>query len=71
MVAGRVPHGLGAAVRASSTVSVEETRAPGLSDHVVVDASHSGLLLSRHAAALVVHFLEHGRFGPPAGDGGD
>ncbi len=76
MIAGRVPHGLGALLARfqgehDGTVSVEETRAPGLSDHVVVDASHSGLLLSREAAVLAVQFLEHGRFGPSSADGGD
>lgn len=67
MVAGRVPHGLGALLARfdgehDGTVAVEETRAPGLRDHVVVEASHSGLLLSREALAQVVAFLEQGRF---------
>lgn len=67
MVAGHVPHGLGALLARfqgehDGTVSVAETQAPGLADHVEVDASHSGLLLSRDAAAQVVHFLGSGRF---------
>ena len=67
MVAGRVPHGFGALLARfdgehDGTVSVEETHAPGLTDHTVVDASHSGLLLSREAAGHVLHFLGSGRF---------
>lgn len=44
------------------TVSVSETRLPGLADHAVIDASHCGLLLSGDAAALAAHFFTHGRF---------
>lgn len=44
------------------TVAVEETRLPGLADHCLVPASHSGLLLSRPAAAQVASFLRSGRF---------
>lgn len=67
MVAGRVPRGFGALLARfegehDGTVSVEETRAPGLADHVVVEASHSGLLLSREALAQATHFLRNGRF---------
>ncbi|MEZ0469337.1 lipase family alpha/beta hydrolase [Luteimonas salinilitoris] len=67
MIAGRVPHGLGALFAGfdgphDGTVSVAETRAPRLSDHVVVDASHSGLLFSREAMAQTACFLRTGRF---------
>nr|WP_207949625.1 alpha/beta hydrolase [Luteimonas aestuarii] len=67
MVAGCVPRGFGALVARfegahDGTVSVEETRAPGLAGHVVVEASHTGLLVSRAAAAQVVGFLQTGRF---------
>jgi pimeloyl-ACP methyl ester carboxylesterase len=44
------------------TVSVEETRLPGLRDHCIVPASHSGLVLSAHAAAQTAAFLREGRF---------
>lgn len=73
MIAGRVPHGLGALLARfdgehDGTVSVAETRAPGLVDHLVVDASHTGLLVSREVAAQAACFLREGRFGPaPAG----
>ena len=67
VIAGRVPHGLGAlfagfAGEHDGTVAIEETRLPGLTDHVVVDASHSGLLFSAEAAGQAVAFLNNGRF---------
>ncbi len=66
-IAGRVPRGLGALFAGFSgehdgTVAVEETRLPGLTDHVVVDASHSGLLFSADAAQYAIAFLRHGHF---------
>ena len=56
MIAGASPLGLGAFVARfdepnDGTVSVAETKAPTLADHVVIDASHSGLLFSTEAAA--------------------
>lgn len=67
MVAGDRPHGLGALVARfeeahDGTVALSETRAPGLADHVVVPASHSGLLFSAEAARQVDAFLRDGRF---------
>jgi pimeloyl-ACP methyl ester carboxylesterase len=67
MIAGRLPRGLGALLARfegehDGTVSVAETHAPGLAAHVVVDASHSGLLWSRAAMAQAVRFLREGRF---------
>jgi pimeloyl-ACP methyl ester carboxylesterase len=44
------------------TVMVEETRLPGAKDHMVVAASHTGLLLSAEVAAQTRYFLENGRF---------
>ncbi|MEO6264584.1 MAG: alpha/beta fold hydrolase [Luteimonas sp.] len=66
-IAGRVPHGLGALFAGfdgehDGTVAVAETRLTGLADHVVVDASHSGLLFSAEAAAQAVEFLRNGHF---------
>lgn len=66
-VAGCVPHGLGALFgqfdgEHDGTVAVSETRLPGLADHVVVQASHSGMLFSEEAARQSVAFLGHGRF---------
>lgn len=44
------------------TVSVSETRLPGISDHLVLPLNHSGLLLSPEVARQVDYFLSHGRF---------
>ena len=67
MVAGCVRRGLGGIVARfgddhDGTVAVAETRVPGLADHCVVDASHSGLIFSDAAAAQAIAFLRHGRF---------
>ena len=67
MVAGHVPRGVGrllAAVDAQSdgTVGIAETRLPGLCDHCLVAASHSGLVLSPEAARQAVAFLRNGGF---------
>ena len=46
------------------TVAVWETRMPGLAGHVVIQASHSGLVFSEQAAGLAANFLETGLFQP-------
>lgn len=66
-VAGCVPRGLGGVVahfacEHDGTVAITETRVPGLADHTVVHASHSGLLFSDAAARRSTEFLRHGRF---------
>ncbi len=67
MVAGRRPRGLGALVARfegvhDGTVALGETRVPGLADHVVIDASHTGLVLGAEAARQALGFLREGRF---------
>lgn len=69
-VAGCVPRGLGGVVARfdcehDGTVAVAETRVPGLADHVVVRASHSGLIFSDAAVRQAVAFLRNGRFDAP------
>ena len=69
MIAGTSPVGLGHLFGGfdgehDGSVSVEETRLPGLADHAVVHASHSGMLFSPDVAALAAAFLQHGRFAP-------
>ncbi len=66
-IAGRLPIGLGVAMGSLSaphdgTVSVEETQLPGLTDHCVIAASHTGLPFSNEAAQQTVAFLHDGRF---------
>ena len=72
MIAGNVPMGLGRYVGRfqednDGTVTVAETRLPGLADHTVLAASHSGLLFSADVARQAVAFLQRGRFDPPSG----
>ncbi len=67
VIAGRLPFGLGAIVGAlgddhDGTVGVDETRLPGIADHRVVPATHTGLLFSAEAAEHTVAFLREGRF---------
>jgi len=66
-IAGRLPIGLGLALGALSaphdgTVSVEETQLPGLTDHCIIAASHTGLPFSEEAAQQTAAFLRNGRF---------
>lgn len=67
VIAGRLPIGLGLVFGAlpmphDGTVSIEETRLPGIADHCVVPATHTGLLFSDEAAAQTVAFLRNKRF---------
>lgn len=71
VIAGKMPFGLGFALGSltaphDGTVAVAETRLPGIADHTLVSASHTGLLLSSEVAELTVAFLRHGRFELPA-----
>jgi pimeloyl-ACP methyl ester carboxylesterase len=66
-IAGRLPIGFGVAVGAltsphDGTVSVAETELPGLTDHLVVPATHTGLLFSLEAAEQTIAFLRSARF---------
>lgn len=66
-IAGRLPFGLGLVFGAlpmphDGTVSVEETQLPGLADHVVVPATHTGLLFSDEVATQTIAFLRNKRF---------
>lgn len=66
-IAGRLPIGFGFAFGAltsphDGTVSVAETELPGLTDHCVVPATHTGLLFSQDAAVQTIAFLRDGRF---------
>lgn len=71
VIAGRMPLGLGAMLghiegEHDGTVAVAETQLPGLTDHCVIETSHTGLLLSAEAADQIGEFLRHGRFAAPA-----
>lgn len=43
-------------------VMLEETRVPGAADSIVLQASHSAMLVSASVARAVCAFLEHGKF---------
>jgi len=45
-------------------VTVDETRLPGLSDHIVLPVSHGGMLISSRVARQVAAFLRRGHFDP-------
>ncbi len=67
LIAGSVAHGLGALMGAlhgdsDGTVALSETCLDGLTDHCIVPASHSGLVLSHDVAVLTATFLRQGRF---------
>ena len=67
VIAGTVRLGLGLLVPdipqpSDGTVAVAETMLAGMSDHITVPASHTGLLFSRPAADQTIHFLRNGFF---------
>ena len=67
VIAGRTPLGLGRFIGAlpglhDGTVGVAETQLPGITDHCIVAATHSGLLFSEEDARLSAVFRRHGRF---------
>jgi pimeloyl-ACP methyl ester carboxylesterase len=67
VIAGRTRMGVGTIVGhlegdSDGTVRLEETRMPWLADHCVVPASHTGMLISRAAAAQAIAFLRQGHF---------
>ena len=72
VVAGRTPRGLGRLFadlggEHDGTVAVDETRLPGIAAHCVVEASHTGLVVSAAARRQVLRFLRDGRFEPAVG----
>jgi pimeloyl-ACP methyl ester carboxylesterase len=71
VVAGHLPLGFGAAIGVlasphDGTVSVAETRLPGIADHRTLAISHTGLLFSAQAAELTINFLRTGCFAAEA-----
>ena len=67
VVAGRLPFGFGMLLgglhgRHDGTVAVAETQLPGIADHRVIAAAHTGLPFSDEAARLTIAFLRNARF---------
>lgn len=43
-------------------VSVEKTKVSGLTDHIIIPATHTFIIYNREAWKQTLHFLEHGKF---------
>ena len=66
-IAGTLRFGMGVVIPGlvlpnDGTVSVEETRLEGMSDHLTVACSHLGLLLSSTVFRAIDSFLQNGHF---------
>ena len=74
VIAGRMSVGAGRIVAPElpgpndGAVRVEETRLPAMRDHVVLNVSHSGMLVSRAVAHQIVAFLRNGAFEKSEGE---
>lgn len=71
VIAGNLSRGLGRMFRSldgdnDGTVTVAETRLPGIADHLVLPHSHTGLPFAADCATQVVEFLRNGRFVQPS-----
>lgn len=68
VIAGCMPLGIGRVVApdlpapSDGVISVEETRVPGMRDHIVLNVNHSGMLVSRAVAQQICAFLRNGAF---------
>lgn len=67
MIAGTVRLGIGRFLAPlpppnDGVVRLDETRLPGLRDHLTMPISHSGMIFSSRTATQICHFLEHGFF---------
>lgn len=67
VIAGTRSVGLGRVFRGlprpnDGTITVEETRIPGMKQHLIMHASHSEMVVSPRIAAQVAHFLHQGAF---------
>ena len=70
IIAGSTSAGLGRVVSSlpepnDGTVAVEETRLEGMTDHLVLPVTHTGMLASASVAEHVGRFLDTGRFIAP------
>jgi pimeloyl-ACP methyl ester carboxylesterase len=70
VIAGTLAMGLGVVIDNlpwpnDGTVAVEETKLPGIKDHLELEVSHTGLLISQLVASQTAFFLRHGEFARP------
>lgn len=73
VIAGSLPMGLGQLIPGlprpnDGTIAVEETKVPGMKEHVIMHVSHSQMLFSARVAAQIAHFLDHGKFARGPGE---
>lgn len=66
-IAGKLRFGMGMFIPNipkpnDGTVAVAETQLAGAKDHIVLPASHFGLLISRSVFTQTIHFLQQGSF---------
>lgn len=67
VIAGTLGLGLGVIIDNlpspnDGTIAVEETRLPGIKDHLEVPVTHTGMLVSPLVASQTAYFLRHGEF---------
>ncbi|HXF67839.1 MAG TPA: alpha/beta hydrolase [Burkholderiales bacterium] len=68
VIAGSFALGLGRLIEPElprpndGVVAVEETRVPGMRDHIVLPVNHSGMLVSREVVRQIAAFLRSGAF---------
>lgn len=67
VIAGTLAAGLGLVLSElpepnDGTVAADETRLPGIADHLELKVSHTGLLFDDEVAAQTAYFLRHGIF---------
>jgi len=67
VIAGTLGVGLGVVIEGlpspnDGTITVEETKLPGIKDHLELAVSHTGLLVSPEVASQTAYFLRHGEF---------
>lgn len=67
VIAGTMGFGLGVVIENlpepnDGTVAVEETKLPGITDHLELPVTHTGLLVSAEVASQTAFFLRHGEF---------
>jgi pimeloyl-ACP methyl ester carboxylesterase len=67
VIAGTLSVGLGVVIDNlpspnDGTIAVEETKLPGIKDHLEIEVSHTGFLVSPLVASETAYFLRHGEF---------
>ena len=67
VIAGTLGFGLGVVIENlpvpnDGTVAVAETKLPGITDHLELPVTHTGLLVSAEVASQTAFFLRHGEF---------